>query len=147
MRGMAKVWLPSAVWVAAAGASPWAARVLATGDLTGVSLLVIFVVVGVLGFPLGLSLGCQGARREAATAAALATLATTATCAVHSYGFGFRWTSGGAAFLIMVAAMVVVLVLPLLGLGFAIGWAVRNQRGRESAPGTAAKLRSSRSSR
>lgn len=79
-------------------------------------------MVGVLGFPLGVGLGRLGARREAAADA------TTAMRAVQSYGAGFRWTPGGAAFLIMVAAIVVSLVLPLLGLGFAIGWAVRMRR-------------------
>lgn len=85
-------------------------------------------MVAVLGFPLGVGLGRLGARREAAVAAALAAVATTATCAVQSYVAGFRWTPGGATFLILVAAIVVALVLPLLGLGFAIGWAVRMRR-------------------
>ncbi|MFD3504553.1 hypothetical protein ACFWWT_47190 [Streptomyces sp. NPDC058676] len=124
---MAK-WLPSAAWVVAAAAIPWAARTLATGDLTAAPLLVSFVVIGVLGFPLGFGLGRLGALREAAAAAALAAVATTATCAVQSYGAGFRWTPGGLAFLFLVAVIVVVTVLPLLGLGFGIGWAVRKQR-------------------
>ncbi|WP_037682000.1 hypothetical protein [Streptomyces griseus] len=128
MRSTAKVWLPSAVWVVAAAASPWAARALARGDLTALPLLVVFVVVGVLGFPLGVGLGRLGARREATAVAALSAAATTATCAVQSYGTGFRWTPGGLAFLFLVALIVVVTVLPLPGLGFVIGWAVRKQR-------------------
>ncbi|CAM5659274.1 hypothetical protein SALBM311S_07374 [Streptomyces alboniger] len=141
---MAKVWLPSAVWVAVSAASPWTAGALGTGSLTAVPMLVVFAVVGVLGFPLGLGLGCRYARREAAAAAALATVATTATCAVHSYGAGFGWTPGEAAFLIMVAVIFAVMVVPLLGLGFAIGWAVRAQGRRGSAAGAAVGPRSSR---
>lgn len=119
--------MPSAAWVVAAAAIPWAARALTIGYLTALPLLVSFVVIGVLGFPLGFGLGRLGALREATAAAALAAAATTATCAVQSYGAGFRWTPGGLAFLFLMALIVVVTVLPLPGLGFVIGRAVRKQ--------------------
>ncbi|KOG37250.1 hypothetical protein [Streptomyces resistomycificus] len=128
MTGMTKVWLPSAVWVVAAAASLWTARALATGDLTAIPLLVVFIVVGVLGFPLGVGLGRLGARREAVAAAALAAVSTTATCAVHLLGDGAWWTPGEGMALILVGVMFAVTVLPLLALGFFIGWAVRVHR-------------------
>ncbi|MEU0068858.1 hypothetical protein ABZ027_04790 [Streptomyces sp. NPDC006332] len=141
---MARVWLPSAVWVVVAAASPWAARALATGYLTALPLLVAFVVVGVLGFPLGFGLGRLGARREAVAAAALAAVAATAACAVQSLGAGARWTLGEAAVLVVVAVVFAVMVLPMLGIGFIVGWAATKQGWCSSSPGSAAVQRPSR---
>jgi hypothetical protein len=119
-----KTWLPSASWVAAAAATPWASREVWADDITAVSLLASFVLLGVLGFPLGVGLGRLGAVREAVAAAVLA----TAACAVLSFAADTRWTAGDAAVTVLLAVLFVILALPLPAIGFVIGWALRKRR-------------------
>ncbi|MCZ4097127.1 hypothetical protein [Streptomyces sp. H39-C1] len=130
MRAGGKVWVPSAAWIVAAAASPLVAMAVSAGDLTAIPLLFVFVVVGVLGIPLGVALGRLGVLREAAVTAALAALTATAVCAVQSFELGVQWTAGGTVvFVVLVAFLFAILALPLPAIGFVIGWALRKRRG------------------
>lgn len=124
-----KAWLLSAAWIAVSTANPLVQKWLApNGDLTGISLPASFIVIGVVGLPLGVGLGRLGAQREAAAAAGLSVVATAAP-GLASFGpYSNRaWTP----FLANVLALLfVVLALPLPGLGLVIGWALRDWRGR-----------------
>ncbi|MCM2424054.1 hypothetical protein [Streptomyces sp. RKAG293] len=125
---MWKVWLLSAAWIIVSTANPLVQEWLApNGDLTGISLPVSFIVVGVVGLPLGVGFGRLGALREAAVAAVLSVMATAAP-GVESFGpYSSRvWTPFSA---IVVALLFVVLALPLPGLGLVLGWALRDWRG------------------
>lgn len=125
MRSVGKTWLPSTVWMAIAAASPWAARKAGTADPTIITLLAFFLMVGVLGTPLGIILGRKGALCEAVTTAGVATVVTTAVCVVLSYDAGVRWTPGEAFFTVLLAFLFAILALPLPAVGFVIGWVRR----------------------
>jgi FtsH-binding integral membrane protein len=129
VKRLANVWLPSAAWVVAAAVSPWVARVASPGDPTIISLLVLFVVVGVLGFPLGISLGRRNSLREAALTATSATAVTTAACAVYSLGTGVQLTVGWAASIALVLLLFVLLALSVPTIGFVLGRVLTNRRG------------------
>ena len=128
VRGMGRTWLPSGAWIVAAAATPWESRAVSPDDPTAVTLLACFVMVGVVGVPLGVGLGRLGDLRIAVVTAALAVGAVTVTCAVRSYGSGVRLTSGGAVVTAVLAFLFVVLALPLPSVGFIVGQSLRKRR-------------------
>lgn len=124
-----KGWLPSLAWVTAVGASPRAALspAVSAGDPTVIPLCAMFVLVGVLGIPLGFGLGRWGDARRAVVTAGTA-IVTATVCTFCSTGTGVTPTPGGAAIVLVLAFLFALLALPLPGIGFVIGWVLKQRR-------------------
>lgn len=98
-------------------------------------MLLLFVVAGVLGIPVGVALGRLGALREAATTGVLSALAATATCSAQNFDAEVQQSLGQLALIsILVMFIFMIVALPLPALGYVTGWALKWRRESGARP-------------